>query len=303
MQRRGTRVIGALLCAALLLAACGAKEPTWQEQYDLGVRYLSEGNYEEAVVAFTAAIEIDPLRAEAYVKLGDTYVALGNSESALEVLRQGSETLGDGAFFQDYINELTAEVEQSPGSSVRSTTAPSPGFRVERNNTSDGSHWLDYYDAAGNRTRTEFYNPDDTMDQYLLFYYDEEGNQTREERYYPDGTLDCIRYFDEAGNETRYDWYLDGTMEGYFLNYYDEEGKRTREEDYIQGGTLLVCIFYYDEAEKRTRCENYGPDGMMESYVLYYYDAAGNRTREELYNPDGTPLELEQLYIGAQTDN
>lgn len=33
---------------------------SWQEQYDLGVRYLSEGNYEEAILAFTAAIEIDP---------------------------------------------------------------------------------------------------------------------------------------------------------------------------------------------------------------------------------------------------
>lgn len=35
---------------------------TWQEQYDLGLRYLSEGNYEEAIIAFTAAIEAGRLR-------------------------------------------------------------------------------------------------------------------------------------------------------------------------------------------------------------------------------------------------
>ena len=58
------RAIGAMLSVILLfgLCACGKKETaaTWQEQYDLGVRYLSEGNYEEAIIAFTAAIEIDP---------------------------------------------------------------------------------------------------------------------------------------------------------------------------------------------------------------------------------------------------
>ena len=43
---------------------------TWQEQYDLGVRYLAEGNYEEAIIAFTAAIEIDPNRVEAYMGRG-----------------------------------------------------------------------------------------------------------------------------------------------------------------------------------------------------------------------------------------
>ena len=47
-----------LLILMMVLPACGQKEaaPTWQEQYDLGIRYLSEGNYEEAIIAFTAAI-------------------------------------------------------------------------------------------------------------------------------------------------------------------------------------------------------------------------------------------------------
>ena len=56
---------------------------TWQEQYDLGVRYLSEGNYEEAIIAFTTAIEIDPNRAEAYVGRGDAYVGSGETKETL----------------------------------------------------------------------------------------------------------------------------------------------------------------------------------------------------------------------------
>lgn len=54
----------------LSLTACGGKAPLWQEQYDLGMRYLSEGNYEEAILAFAAAIEIDPLYEENAEEIG-----------------------------------------------------------------------------------------------------------------------------------------------------------------------------------------------------------------------------------------
>jgi len=67
------RIVSYVVLLSLLLSACGEKPPTWEEQYDLGIRYLSEGNYEEAVIAFTAAIEIDPKRASAYVGRGDAY--------------------------------------------------------------------------------------------------------------------------------------------------------------------------------------------------------------------------------------
>lgn len=68
----------------LILIACGkTTEATWEEQYNLGVRYLSEGNYEEAIIAFTAAIEIDPKRADAYVRRGDAYIGSGETEDNL----------------------------------------------------------------------------------------------------------------------------------------------------------------------------------------------------------------------------
>lgn len=73
------------------LTACGPgqKLPTWQEQYDLGVRYLSEGNYEEAIIAFTAAIEIDPNEVTSYLSLSDAYESAGDFEKAEEVLKRG----------------------------------------------------------------------------------------------------------------------------------------------------------------------------------------------------------------------
>ena len=98
-----TIALFAALILMLELCACTAAQPedqgagasqgpTWQEQYDLGVRYLSEGNYEEAILAFTAAIEIDPKRAPAYVGRGDAYVLFGETEENLAAAKADYET-------------------------------------------------------------------------------------------------------------------------------------------------------------------------------------------------------------------
>ena len=79
-----------------LISCTQSTEAKWQEQYDLGVRYLSEGNYEEAVIAFTTAIEIDPKRIEAYSGLADAYLVIGDYESTVAVwqnLQIGDEAL------------------------------------------------------------------------------------------------------------------------------------------------------------------------------------------------------------------
>ena len=92
MRRFTTLLLTALL--VLSLVACGGKS-AWQEQYDLGMRYLNEGNYQEAVIAFTAAIEIDAKRPEAYLGAADGYVGLGDYASARSILERGYAETGD----------------------------------------------------------------------------------------------------------------------------------------------------------------------------------------------------------------
>lgn len=150
------RVFLGLLASLLFLTACEEKTmPTWQEQYDLGMRYLSEGSYEEAIIAFTAAIEIDPMRAPAYVGRGDAYIDSGETEEnfaaaladyeqaltlddsietaylgiagiyvhqgerekALEILRAGLEKVGNSAAIAEWLSELEAE-DSSPEISI-----------------------------------------------------------------------------------------------------------------------------------------------------------------------------------------
>ena len=102
------RAFSLLLAVLLLLslAACGGKN-TWQEQYDLGMRYLNEGNYQEAVIAFEAAIKIDPMRPEAYLGAAEAYVGLGDTDSARKILEKGYAATND-----DTLKPLSYEAPQ-----------------------------------------------------------------------------------------------------------------------------------------------------------------------------------------------
>ena len=100
----------ALFLAALLLLsliACGGRD-AWQEQYDLGMRYLNEGNYQEAVIAFEAAIEIDPKRPEAYLGAAEAYIGLGDTDSARRVLEEGMGNCEDIDGLLERLDELNS---------------------------------------------------------------------------------------------------------------------------------------------------------------------------------------------------
>jgi predicted O-linked N-acetylglucosamine transferase (SPINDLY family) len=58
-------------------------------QYALGVRLVGEGNLDQAVAAFRAAVRIDPNRPEFYANLGAALIELGQLDEAATVFRVG----------------------------------------------------------------------------------------------------------------------------------------------------------------------------------------------------------------------
>ncbi len=78
----------------------------------LAQRYLSEQNYKQAVIEFQKILEIDPLNAEAYLGLAEAYLGLGDTESAINALREGYEATGDESLLAR-LNELTGENEET----------------------------------------------------------------------------------------------------------------------------------------------------------------------------------------------
>ena len=137
------------------MSACGqSTEKQWQEQYDLGVRYLSEGNYEEAILAFTAAIEIDPKRPEAYAKAAEAYEAAGDPEGSRAILEQG------------YAETENEDLLPAP--------VPLEGYpKTERRDYENGEYGIEKYNAYGHMAEWTWYRADGNLRLKDEYIYDE----------------------------------------------------------------------------------------------------------------------------------
>lgn len=99
MKKKKTSMIVAAVLILLIAAAAvltvaktvkaDSLRKAFAEQMSLGERYLLEQNYEEAVIAFQMAIEIDPKNADSYLKLSEAYAGVGDYENAVSALEKG----------------------------------------------------------------------------------------------------------------------------------------------------------------------------------------------------------------------
>lgn len=64
-------------------------------QLNFGQKYMAELDYEQAVIAYTRAIEIDPMNVDAYLGLAEAYESMDNVDLALAMLEKGYELTAD----------------------------------------------------------------------------------------------------------------------------------------------------------------------------------------------------------------
>lgn len=95
MLKRSCLIISILVIALFLVACSGGANSKLQEQLDLGQKYLAEADFENALIAFETAIEIDDKCVEAYIGAAEAYIGLGEPQKALEILNIGLEKTGD----------------------------------------------------------------------------------------------------------------------------------------------------------------------------------------------------------------
>ena len=305
-MKRGKLAVLALLWAALLeLAACAAggdgADGSWQEQYDLGVRYLSDGNYQEAVIAFTAAIDIDPKRSDAYVGRGDAYALSGDTEDNLsaaqadyEAALELDETL-PGAWLglsDVYIRRGDYEKAMEILREALEKTGNDQRIADKLAEIESGS----FADSAGNVRREYVYNTDGTLEYCYDYTYNEQGFEISfvcttyvegEEDYYA-----LVEEFDENGFPYRRNYYKsDGTSTGtYDLMTFNELGQEVERLKYHSGGSMTAFRYFYDESGRRTRYESYRDGEELNGYWVYTYDEAGNLSGTTHYDADGTVL-------------
>ena len=117
MGQKKTKIIVLVLLIVVVTVAVlagiflyGGDARKLREQINLGQKYLSEMNYEEALVAFNQAISLDPRSVDAYIGLADAYMGLGDKDAAFEALQDGYEVTGDERL-GEYQNELNDRIQ------------------------------------------------------------------------------------------------------------------------------------------------------------------------------------------------
>ena len=95
--KTGRIVILALFALALVFGAWQVERKDTvdpEQQLSLGERYLQELQYEEAVLAFTKVIEVEPRNEQAYLGLAEAFLGLGEMGQAIEALEEGLAQTG-----------------------------------------------------------------------------------------------------------------------------------------------------------------------------------------------------------------
>ncbi len=101
------QVIICITISIILISACSKPiEVQIQEQLDLGNKYLTEMNYEQAVIAFTKAIELDEKNVAAYEGAARAYEAMGRNDEAFSVVLEGYSSSGESEQLQACVIEL-----------------------------------------------------------------------------------------------------------------------------------------------------------------------------------------------------
>ena len=88
-------VIAVILAVVGLLVFKNSPAQRLKHQLSLGERHLTEQEYDEAVLAFEKAIEIEPMSEEAYIGLANAYIGKEDYENALEAVERGIAAVGE----------------------------------------------------------------------------------------------------------------------------------------------------------------------------------------------------------------
>lgn len=91
-------------------------------------RYLSEMNYEQAIIEFQRILEIEPMNVNAYLGLAEAYLGLGDTKKTLETLCKGLEMTADSRLQAkiDELSKLDVSLEVSSTTSSEESVESEP---------------------------------------------------------------------------------------------------------------------------------------------------------------------------------
>ena len=262
-MKRNKMIVALLLafCLVFTMVGCGGGatnesgqqgEMTWQGQYDLGIRLLNSGDYENAILAFQAAIQIDPKKVDAYLGLADVYLAMDDPQAAVDALSQGWNVVTDQdrialADKQQEISKKHPEVVINNDGSGENR----PGGNTDNNTDSNEVIFeMQEYIAAQYDYAGEFhegravvgYAQDAGGMQY--YYIDTEGNVIAGPYDYAADFCEgraAVGVRTDASQDAWYGWY-----DCYYYGYIDESGNEVIPLQYLMDDGWTKGLSFYD---------------------------------------------------------
>ncbi len=285
--------IGVLLFAGLLVRSIvlGGNGNKLQKQLNLGTKYLDDMDYEQALVAFEAALDIDPMNADAYLGIVEVYIRINEFEKALEVAKEGYEVTGDERLKEKMDMIESGNIFAANGWVMRSSCYDTDGNLL---------YYHQYtYNPKGQKASVARYDANGSETQYLELDYDGEDRPVTSYIIMDDGRLlkTVFEYSNNGYRETEYSS-IDGEVCGYFEAETDADGKVLKKSFYDKNGNLQNSSEYkYDEHGNDIRENSYDAEGNMESYTINTYDEEDKLLQIQFYTPNGEMYEyIEFIY-------
>ncbi len=310
---------------AVSLSACGSSEPqtseteqpetkeeepvpeepviTWEEEFEEGKKLLEAQNYEEAIEAFTRAIDIDNQEAPVFIRRGDAYVGIEQLQSAWDDYETAAKIdennpeaylgMADVHIRRNEFDEALELLGSAPSAVKADAQVAAKAEEMKSGTYMDSSRNIrraDEYDTDGNLVFINVYefegnrrtgwtnytveNGIETLYEKCFVTYGSNGLPEKHEFYDANGAFRSSQTMEYDGNglETRRNVYdNNGEFVAYYLNYYDENGNEIKYEGYLADGTLMM----YETSE-------YDSSGRRISSSVY--DGAGNLTGTKTYD-------------------
>lgn len=309
------RILCAILSFTLMLAlaACADTGKDWQAQYDLGIRYLEDGDYEEAILAFSAAIKIDGSRPEAYVGRADAYVATGETDKALKdykkakkIAERSEENYEDLIEdLDEIIVDLEEIVEESTGGMEE--TLPSGGDTPALSGSGKRLIQMTRTYQETNEISTTTFTYDESGRLIAVgsrtFVYDEENRLIQ--IWLDNSTVSDWLYIEYHYNENGFLTEISGIGEGGGIGGVFENDAQGRPIQYVKEGDWgrNITVYTYSEdgrivygAETHTIDNNVDEYSTYNAQLVYTYDEDGRLLTEQRYGDNNYYTDYSLIY-------
>lgn len=247
------------------------------ELLDLGNKYLTEQDYEQAVVSFQKVIEIDPKCEEAYRGLADVYVAMNDYESAIDILQQGAAQTNSEELkaYLEEIREVYARIQEEAAEREKEKAKETAAAEKEREQE-------ELLSRVAIRTINRRFTAS-TIESAEVFEENVRGD-----------TIKVIAYSNFPNKVIREENEMAGAAGvsdqereeyEYYDCEYDVDGRIVKE--YCYDG-YMESIYEYDSDGRMVKVSYASElDGPIEGYTTYEYDANGKLLGEASMDSEG----------------